>query len=42
MTADDNHYPGPHLPSVVAFIVTVLLAYGIFAVSLWVYSLVYP
>lgn len=35
MTADDNHYPGPHLPSAVAFIVT--LAAGVIVVCIAVY-----
>lgn len=27
MTADDNHYPGPHFGSVVAFFVSAAFAY---------------
>ena len=35
MTADDNHYPGPDVGSVVSFIVTA--AAGIIIVSIAVY-----
>ncbi len=35
MTADDNHYPGPDLGSIVSTIVTVVLAYGLVSVALY-------
>ena len=34
MTADDNHYPGPHLPSVVAAVVTAALVWLVIGVLL--------
>ena len=35
MTADDNHYPGPDVGTIVSTIVTVVLAYGLVSAALY-------